>query len=104
MPACLVWCVTYTHDLQLHYGLIEAIIEQICNHEPPGGVLVFLTSWEDIQTMTELLSSNSVVGNPALVKLLPLHSTLQSVSQEEIFKTPDPGIRCPCHHASAVCY
>eukprot|EP00210_Caulerpa_lentillifera_P002836 g2710.t1 len=78
---------------KLHYGLIESTVEYICNHEAAGGVLVFLTSWEDIQTMMEILQSNPIVGNPEFVKLLPLHSTLASISQEEIFKVPPLGIR-----------
>jgi len=80
-------------NAKLHYGLIEATIEHICNYEEQGGVLVFLTSWDDIQTLMELLESNPVVGNTSRVKLLPLHSTLASISQEEIFKTPPVGIR-----------
>ncbi|GMH39242.1 hypothetical protein BSKO_07140 [Bryopsis sp. KO-2023] len=78
---------------KLHCGAITSIVQHICMHEPPGGILVFMTGWDDIAQLTDMLSMNGIVGDSSKVRLLPLHSNLNSESQQEIFKSPPPGIR-----------
>lgn len=79
---------------QVHCGVMQAIVQHICLKEPPGGILVFLTGWDDISSLMDLLMSNGITGDPNRVILLPLHSTMDSINQQLIFKSPPSGVRC----------
>ena len=57
-----------------------------------GAILVFLTGWDDIAKVHELLTTKSK-GGGARRLVLPLHSSMPTVNQREIFERPPPGVR-----------
>ncbi|KAL6496356.1 hypothetical protein OROGR_029614 [Orobanche gracilis] len=79
-------------DSQLDLGLIEATIEHICRHEDSGAILVFLTGWDDISKLLDKLKANNIVGDPKFL-VLPLHGSMPTVDQREIFDRPPPNIK-----------
>ncbi|GAB4834074.1 hypothetical protein Ancab_032327 [Ancistrocladus abbreviatus] len=80
-------------SLQLDLGLVESTIEYICRHEGPGAILVFLTGWDDISKLFDLIKSNSFVGDTRKFLILPLHGSMPSINQREIFDRPPANVR-----------
>jgi len=80
------------HDEHEDIGFVEhciQVIEQICNHYPPGDILVFLPTERDIRSCCEILQ-----GKFSDRTILPLFGRLQSTDQRRIFKH--------YHHAKIV--
>eukprot|EP01018_Ginkgo_biloba_P016943 Gb_40990 [translate_table: standard] len=75
---------------QLDLGLVEATIEHICCQETEGAILVFLTGWDEISKLLEKLNGNQLLKNS---KLLPLHGSMPTIYQREIFQRPPNGTR-----------
>jgi ATP-dependent RNA helicase DHX36 len=73
--------------------LIEELLEHIDDSMGDGAVLVFLPGWDDIVKLNEALTSHTRFGNRARFRVLPLHSSLPTSSQREIFQRPPPGVR-----------
>ncbi|CAG0879878.1 unnamed protein product [Darwinula stevensoni] len=71
--------------------LIASLVEHICQHEPPGAVLIFLPGWDRISKLHKILSSNSFFRRKHLI--IPLHSMMPTVNQREVFNRPPPGVR-----------
>ena len=63
------------------FNLIEAVLCHICRKERPGGVLVFMTGWDDINSLKEQLQANPLLGDPAKVLLLSCHGSMASSEQ-----------------------
>ncbi|XP_047970216.1 DExH-box ATP-dependent RNA helicase DExH1 isoform X1 [Salvia hispanica] len=78
---------------QLDLGLVEATIEHICRHEGAGAILVFLTGWDDISKLLDKLRANIFVGDPNKFLVIPLHGSMPTVNQREIFDRPPPNVR-----------
>ncbi|KAL1566113.1 RNA helicase [Salvia divinorum] len=78
---------------QLDLGLVEASIEHICRHEGAGAILVFLTGWDDISKLLDKLRANIFVGDPNKFLVIPLHGSMPTVNQREIFDRPPPNVR-----------
>lgn len=78
---------------QLDLGLVEAIIVYICRHEGDGAILVFLTGWDEISKLHEKLRGNRYLGNQNKFLLLPLHGSMPTLNQREIFQRPPNGMR-----------
>ncbi|KAJ7942755.1 putative ATP-dependent RNA helicase [Quillaja saponaria] len=78
---------------QIDLGLVEATIEYICRNEGEGAILVFLTGWDDISKLTDKLKGNNFIGNPSKFLVLPLHGSMPTISQREIFDCPPPTKR-----------
>ncbi|CAA0822531.1 RNA helicase family protein [Striga hermonthica] len=80
-------------DTLLDLGLVEATIEHICRNEGSGAILVFLTGWDDISKLLDKLKANNIVGNPNKFLVIPLHGSMPTVNQREIFDRPPPNVR-----------
>lgn len=74
-------------------GLVEATIEHICRHEDDGAILVFLTGWDDISKLLDQIKVNSFLGDLSNFLVLPLHGSMPTVNQREIFDRPPPNKR-----------
>lgn len=73
---------------------MESAIEHICVRESEeGALLVFLTGWDDISKLLEKLKANRVIGDSSRYLLLPLHGSMPTINQKEIFQTPPRGMR-----------
>lgn len=75
------------------FNLIENVLCHICRNERPGGVLVFMTGWDDINTLKEQLQANPLLGDPMKVLLLACHGSMASSEQRLIFDKPEDGVR-----------
>ncbi|MQL71690.1 hypothetical protein Taro_003989 [Colocasia esculenta] len=72
---------------------VEATIEHICRQEGDGAILVFLTGWEEISKFLEKIKVNTLLGNSSRYLVLPLHGSMPTVNQREIFDRPPSGAR-----------
>ncbi|KAK3004339.1 hypothetical protein RJ639_018255, partial [Escallonia herrerae] len=79
--------------LQLDLGLVEATIEYICRNEGNGAILVFLSGWDEISKLFDKLKANSIFGDPCKFLVLPLHGSMPTVDQREIFDRPPSNTR-----------
>ncbi|KAI8848525.1 P-loop containing nucleoside triphosphate hydrolase protein [Chytridium lagenaria] len=81
----------------LPFDLFEAIIAYITTSMPPGAILVFLPGWLEINTLQSRLKDedNFRVGfaNPGIAKVYPLHSSVPTAGQQEVFDRPPEGVR-----------
>ncbi|XP_017977487.1 PREDICTED: DExH-box ATP-dependent RNA helicase DExH1 isoform X2 [Theobroma cacao] len=78
---------------QIDLGLVEAAIEYICRHEGDGAILVFLTGWDDISKLLDKIKVNSFLGDLSKFLVLPLHGSMPTINQREIFDRPPPNKR-----------
>ncbi|KAI6673971.1 hypothetical protein NL676_001877 [Syzygium grande] len=74
-------------------GLVESTLEYICRHEGDGAILVFLTGWDDISKLLDKVKVNHLLGDQSRFLVLPLHGSMPTVNQREIFDRPPPGKR-----------
>eukprot|EP01018_Ginkgo_biloba_P010933 Gb_08623 [translate_table: standard] len=75
------------------FNLIEAILCHICRKERPGAVLVFMTGWDDINSLKDQLMAHPLLGDPNRVLLLACHGSMASSEQKLIFVKPPPNVR-----------
>ncbi|KAL1208261.1 DExH-box ATP-dependent RNA helicase DExH5 [Cardamine amara subsp. amara] len=75
------------------FNLIEFILCHICENGSPGGILVFMTGWDDISSLKEKLQIHPIFGNPDRVMLLACHGSMASFEQRLIFEEPASGVR-----------
>ncbi|XP_050379007.1 DExH-box ATP-dependent RNA helicase DExH3 [Argentina anserina] len=75
------------------FNLIEHVLCHIVRKERPGAVLVFMTGWDDINSLKDQLQSHSLLGDPNRVLLLACHGSMPSSEQRLIFDKPEGGIR-----------
>ncbi|KAG8388002.1 hypothetical protein BUALT_Bualt02G0079800 [Buddleja alternifolia] len=75
------------------FNLIEHVLCHICRKERPGAVLVFMTGWDDINSLKDQLQAHSLLGDPSRVLLLACHGSMASVEQKLIFDKPEDGVR-----------
>ncbi|KAK2655365.1 hypothetical protein Ddye_008417 [Dipteronia dyeriana] len=78
---------------QLDLGLVETTIEYICHNEGDGAILVFLTGWDEISKLHDKIKGNNILGDPSKFLVLPLHGSMPTVNQREIFDRPPPNKR-----------
>lgn len=78
---------------KIDLGLVESSIEYICRHEGEGAILVFLTGWDEISKLLDRLRENPFLGNVNKFLVLPLHGSMPTINQREIFQRPPVGIR-----------
>ncbi|KAK0584564.1 hypothetical protein LWI29_015260 [Acer saccharum] len=78
---------------QLDLGLVETTIEYICRNESDGAILVFLTGWDDISKLHDKIKGNNILGDPSKFLVLPLHGSMPTVNQREIFDRPPQNKR-----------
>ncbi|KAJ8536058.1 hypothetical protein K7X08_034459 [Anisodus acutangulus] len=75
------------------FNLIEHVLCHICRNERPGGVLVFMTGWDDINSVKDQLQAHPLLGDPSRVLLLACYGSMASAEQKLIFDKPEDGIR-----------
>lgn len=75
------------------FNLIENVLCHICRKERPGAILVFMTGWDDINSLKDQLQGHPLLGDPSRVLLLACHGSMSSAEQKLIFNKPDDGIR-----------
>ncbi|KAG2261721.1 hypothetical protein Bca52824_068800 [Brassica carinata] len=75
------------------FNLIEALLCHICEYESPGGILVFMTGWDDISSLKDKLQTHPIFGDPNRVVLLACHGSMASFEQRLIFEEPANGVR-----------
>ncbi|KAI0507938.1 hypothetical protein KFK09_014066 [Dendrobium nobile] len=75
------------------FNLIESVLVHICQKERPGAILVFMTGWDDINSLKEQLQSHLLLGDPTKVLILPCHGSMASSEQRLIFDKPQNGAR-----------
>ncbi|KAG6477020.1 hypothetical protein ZIOFF_066270 [Zingiber officinale] len=75
------------------FNLIEGVLCHICRNERPGAVLVFMTGWDDINSLKDQLQANPLLGDPTKVLLLACHGSMASSEQRLIFDKPENGVR-----------
>lgn len=97
-PSCWLYA-SFDHSQNLFSCLfsanlqVEATIEYICRHEKDGAILVFLTGWDEISKLLEKIKGNNFLGNSSKFLVLPLHGSMPTVNQREIFDRPPNNIR-----------
>uniref|UniRef100_A0A452YDN3 RNA helicase n=1 Tax=Aegilops tauschii subsp. strangulata TaxID=200361 RepID=A0A452YDN3_AEGTS len=82
------WSVT-----ELDLSLVEGTIEYICRHEGEGAILVFLTGWDEISKLLDKIKGNNLLGNSNKFLVLPLHGSMPTVNQREIFDRAPANMR-----------
>ncbi|XVF84733.1 hypothetical protein PTKIN_Ptkin17bG0061900 [Pterospermum kingtungense] len=75
------------------FSLIEYLLSYICENERPGAVLVFMTGWDDINSLKDKLLAHPLLGDPSRVLLLTCHGSMASSEQKLIFEEPEDGVR-----------
>jgi len=82
---------------------VEAAIEYICRNEGSGAILVFLTGWDEISKLLDKLKGNNLLGDPHKFLILPLHGSMPTVNQCEIFDRPPLNKRQACFFCQFHC-
>ena len=73
--------------------LVEQVISHIARNESAeGAVLVFLTGWDDIQTLQGALERRPETRQPRAL-VIGLHGSLSTQEQQMVFDPPPPGVR-----------
>ncbi|XP_030455416.2 DExH-box ATP-dependent RNA helicase DExH3 [Syzygium oleosum] len=75
------------------FNLIEHVLCHIVQKERPGAVLVFMTGWDDINSLKDQLQAHPLLGDPSRVLLLACHGSMASSEQRLIFDKPPDGVR-----------
>ncbi|XP_010926080.1 DExH-box ATP-dependent RNA helicase DExH3 [Elaeis guineensis] len=75
------------------FNLIESVLCHISRKERPGAVLVFMTGWDDINSLKDQLQANPLLGDPTKVLLLACHGSMPTAEQRLIFEKPNDGVR-----------
>ncbi|PON47342.1 ATP-dependent RNA helicase DHX [Parasponia andersonii] len=75
------------------FNLIEHVLCHIVRNERPGAILVFMTGWDDINSLKDQLQSHPLLGDPSRVLLLACHGSMPSAEQKLIFDKPEDGMR-----------
>jgi HrpA-like RNA helicase len=84
---------------KINYELIERLVVYICDkfQKDDGAILIFLPGLQEISTLLDLLQSSGdlrrKVGSASRLRLLPLHSSLSTEQQQQIFERPPAGVR-----------
>ncbi|KAK3157762.1 hypothetical protein QOZ80_2AG0127610 [Eleusine coracana subsp. coracana] len=78
---------------ELDLSLVESTIEYICRYEEEGAILVFLSGWDEISKLLDKIKGNSFLGSSNKFLALPLHGSMPTVNQREIFDRPPANMR-----------
>ncbi|KAL6963082.1 RNA helicase [Sarracenia purpurea var. burkii] len=63
------------------FNLIEHVLCHIVKRERPGAILVFMTGWDDINSLKDQLQAHPLFGDPSRVLLLACHGSMASSEQ-----------------------
>ncbi|GAV67332.1 dsrm domain-containing protein/DEAD domain-containing protein/Helicase_C domain-containing protein/HA2 domain-containing protein/OB_NTP_bind domain-containing protein [Cephalotus follicularis] len=75
------------------FNFIEHVLCHIVKKERPGAVLLFMTGWDDINSLKDQLQAHPLLGDPTRVLLLACHGSMASSEQRLIFEKPEDGVR-----------
>ncbi|KAG6589621.1 DExH-box ATP-dependent RNA helicase DExH3 [Cucurbita argyrosperma subsp. argyrosperma] len=75
------------------FNLIEHVLSYIVKRERAGAILVFMTGWDDINSLKDQLQSHPLLGDPSRVLILACHGSMTSSEQKLIFDKPEDGVR-----------
>ncbi|KAK4280739.1 hypothetical protein QN277_012320 [Acacia crassicarpa] len=75
------------------FNLIEHVLCHIVKNEKPGAILVFMTGWDDINSLKDQLQAHPLLGDPSKVLLLACHGSMASSEQRLIFDKSEGGVR-----------
>ncbi|XP_061374553.1 DExH-box ATP-dependent RNA helicase DExH3 [Gastrolobium bilobum] len=75
------------------FNLIEHVLCHIVKNERSGAVLVFMTGWDDINSLKDQLQAHPLLGDQSQVLLLACHGSMASSEQRLIFENPEGGVR-----------
>ncbi|TQD90674.1 hypothetical protein C1H46_023821 [Malus baccata] len=75
------------------FNLIGNLLLHIVKKERPGAILVFMTGWDDINSLKDQLQAHPLLGDPSRVLLLACHGSMPSSEQKLIFDKPEDGVR-----------
>ncbi|XP_073317491.1 DExH-box ATP-dependent RNA helicase DExH1 isoform X3 [Primulina huaijiensis] len=78
---------------QLDLDLVKATIEHICCNEGNGAILVFLSGWDEISNLLDKVKASNFLGDRNKFLVLPLHGSMPTINQREIFDNPPPNVR-----------
>ncbi|KAG0235609.1 hypothetical protein BGW41_000710 [Actinomortierella wolfii] len=94
---------------KINYDLIQLLLEFICfpdkqspmekQHQQTfkvpdtGAILIFLPGMPEIRKLFDMLKGHRHFGDEKLFSLWPLHSSISSEGQSQVFDEPPPGIR-----------
>uniref|UniRef100_A0A2N9HTV7 RNA helicase n=1 Tax=Fagus sylvatica TaxID=28930 RepID=A0A2N9HTV7_FAGSY len=65
------------------FNLIEYVLCHIVKKERPGAILVFMTGWDDINSLKDQLQAHPLLGDPSKVLLLACHGSMASSEQAQ---------------------
>lgn len=84
------------NERMIPFELIVQLMEEVCFGTAyqtfSAAILVFMPGMGEIRRLHDMLVEHNLFGSDQFV-LYPLHSTLSSGSQSEVFELPPPGIR-----------
>lgn len=63
------------------FNLIEHVLCHIVKNERPGAALVFMTGWDDINSLKDKLHAHPLLGDQSRVLLLACHGSMSSSEQ-----------------------
>ena len=80
-------------DADLVKNLVATLV---AGHDPAdpdgdGAILVFLTGWDEITKVNDLMRADRSVGDRTRCVVLPLHGAMPTANQREIFDRPAHG-------------
>ena len=83
-------------DVDLVKNLVAGIVASPADPADPdgdGAILVFLTGWDEITKVNDLMRADRVLGDRTRCVVLPLHGAMPTANQREIFDRPPLGVR-----------
>ena len=86
-------------DDKVDVDLVKNLVAEIVADPAPdgedsdGAILVFLTGWDEITKLNDLMRADRILGDPRQCVVLPLHGAMPTANQREIFDKPPPGVR-----------
>lgn len=63
------------------FNLIQHVLCHILRNERPGAILVFMTGWDDINSLKDQLQAHPLLGDPSKVLVLACHGSMPSSEQ-----------------------
>jgi ATP-dependent RNA helicase DHX29 len=95
--ASTVSTVNLLDSRQIPYDLIVRVLETVCIERPEyqpfsAAILVFMPGLAEIRKLNELLQAHGHFGSADYV-IFPLHSTISSEGQGQVFDIPPRGVR-----------
>ena len=82
-------------DVDLVKNLVATLVATCDPADPDGdgAILVFLTGWDEITKVNDLMRADPLLGDRTKCAVLPLHGAMPTANQREIFDRPPRGVR-----------